>query len=608
MGNVGRNLATGQPAQKEKIKALREAMQAENVQACIIPTTDPHSGEYTPDHWKTRQWISGFTGSAGTLVVTAGKAGLWTDSRYFLQAEEQLQESGIELFKMGLPDTPSPETWLKDELTAGATVGLEGAVYTASDALALISYFEKHGMRVNPQFAPYDRFWKDRPGIPLNQAFILPERFSGESARSKIDRLLTEMRKKACNFTVLSSLDSIAWLFNLRGNDIEYNPVSIAYAVVSETETVLFIPPQKLTPEVREYLQGEGVILAEYEKINDYFHTAGLDRQSSPRVLITPNKINYRLYRSFPAGWTLNMESVHPVDQMKSIKNETEIAGIRQAMQRDGVAMVRFLYWLDKQLSEGKPVTEMDVSERLKAFRSEQDAFFSESFDTIAGYGPHGAIVHYSATEASNATIAPEGILLVDSGAHYLDGTTDITRTLALGPVTDEMKRDYTNLLKGNIRLTMAVFPKGTVGMQLDILARQFIWQEGQNYLHGTGHGVGHFLNVHEGPQSIRMNYNPAPLQPGMVTSNEPGIYKTGQYGIRIENLLLTVACKTTEWGEFYAFETLTLCPIDKKLIDGSLMNKDEIQWLNAYHRKVYETLKPFLTENEKEWLKARIE
>ncbi|MDR0864102.1 MAG: aminopeptidase P family protein [Candidatus Symbiothrix sp.] len=577
-------------------------MRAENIQACLIPTTDPHVGEYTPAHWETRQWISGFTGSAGTVVVTLDKAGLWTDSRYFLQAEDQLQNTGIELFKMGLPDTPAPEAWLSGELVAGDTVGFEGAVYAASDALSLIAYFDKRHIRVNSNFAPYDQLWKDRPAIPLNKAFILSEQFSGESARSKIGRLLAEMRKQGCDSTVLASLDMVAWLFNLRGNDIEYNPVTVSYAVVSEKETVLFILPEKLTPEVTAYLQGEGVILAEYEKIYDYLSRL----QSTQNVLITPGKINYRLYTSIPETCTIHEVNVHPVDYLKSIKNETEIAGIRRAMQRDGVALVQFFYGLDKQLAEGKTVTELDVSAQLKAFRSEQDSFFSESFETIAGYGAHGAIVHYAATPETNAPVLPEGILLIDSGAQYLDGTTDITRTISVGPVSDEMKKDYTNILKGHIQLSIAKFPKGTVGMQLDVLARQFIWKEGQNFGHGTGHGVGHFLNVHEGPQSIRMNYNPAPLQPGMVTSNEPGLYKTGQYGIRIENLLLTIPDKTTDFGDYYAFETLTLCPIDKKLIDWSLMSAEEIQWLEEYHQKVYEQLSPFLNEEEKEWLRIK--
>jgi len=587
---------------QERLNALRSFMQASNIQACIIPSTDSHIGEYIPDHWKTRQWISGFTGSAGTVVVTYDKAGLWTDSRYFLQAEEQLQGSGIALFKVGLSDTPSPEEWLKGELKAGDTVGLEGAVYTASDAIALIDYLKKHEIRVNTCFAPYNSIWNNRPALPVNQAFILPKEFFGESARSKIDRLLSEMRKENCTCTLLASLDSIAWLLNLRGSDIEYNPVTICYSVVSEKETVLFISPEKLTPEVVAYLQSEGVVLAEYEKIGEYVRN--LD---AGRVLVTPAKMNYDLYNAIPPSCTLQEKAIHPVDDMKSVKNETEIAGIRRAMQRDGVAMVKFFYWLDTQLKENKSITELDVSAQLKVFRNEQEYFFSESFASIVGYGPHGAIVHYSATEESNVTIRPEGILLVDSGGQYLDGTTDITRTIAVGNVTKSMKEDYTRLLKGNINLSMARFPKDTVGMQLDILARQFVWQEGQNYLHGTGHGVGHFLNVHEGPQSIRMNYNPAPLKPGMITSNEPGLYRAGEYGIRIENLILTIPDKTSDWGEFYAFEALTLCPMDTALIDWALLTESECRWLEEYHQKVFQLLSPHLSTDETSWLKRKI-
>ncbi|KAA6300993.1 MAG: putative dipeptidase PepE [Candidatus Ordinivivax streblomastigis] len=603
MGDMGRRL---RETRRTALIVLRSAMQKAAIRACIIPTTDPHSSEYAPEHWKTRQWISGFTGSAGTLVVTFDKAGLWTDSRYFLQAEEQLQGSGIELFKAGLPETLPPEAWLAGELSAGETVGLEGAVYSASDANLFIDSLKAHGIAVDTHFSPYDIIWEDRPPMPLNPAFILAEHFSGESASSKIARLLKEIRAKSCDATVVASLDMIAWLFNLRGTDIEYNPVTVAYAFVSEKETVLFMDFRKLTPEVSEYLKGEGVFVAEYEKIYTYFNTHSVLDQR-PSLLITPEKLNYRLYSFIQQTCTIHEEKVHPIDYLKAVKNETEIAGFRKAMQRDGVALVKFYHWLDEQLSGNQTVTELDVSQQLHRFRSEQPYFISESFETISAYGAHGAIVHYAVTPQTNVPILPEGLLLIDSGAQYLDGTTDITRTIAVGAVSEEMKKDFTNLLKGHIRLSMAKFPKGTVGMQLDILARQFIWQEGQNFLHGTGHGIGHFLNVHEGPQSIRMNYNPAPFHPGMVTSNEPGLYKAGKYGIRIENALLTVADKTTEFGEYYAFETLTLCPIDQKLIDWTLMDEAEKQWLNAYHQKVWEQLSPYLSNDEKQWLKNQI-
>ncbi|MDR0546094.1 MAG: aminopeptidase P family protein [Dysgonamonadaceae bacterium] len=607
MGNLGR---TVRQAERKELAALRQAMREAGIQACIIPSTDPHCGEYTPEHWKTRQWLSGFTGSAGTVVVTLEKAGLWTDSRYFLQAGEQLQDSGIDLFKSGLPETLDPEAWLTGELSSGDTVGIEGAVFAASEARHLVDFFTKHNIKVNAGFAPYDALWSNRPEIPLHPAFILSESFSGESASSKIARLLKELQAKNCQATVLASLDSIAWLFNLRGNDISYNPVAVAFAFVSEQETVLFIDSRKLTGETSEYLRGEGVVLAEYEKIYSYLQ--GVAEQvrhdvNCYNILITPDKINYRLYQSMPQSVTIIEERVHPADQLKAIKNETEIAGIRNAMKRDGVALVKFLYWLQTQIKDNQTITELDVSAKLRQFRSEQDYFVSESFETISGYGAHGAIVHYAATPESNVTLLPEGLLLLDSGAQYFDGTTDITRTIALGPVTDEMRKDYTLVLKGHIHLALAQFPKGTIGMQLDVLARQFLWQYGENYLHGTGHGVGHFLNVHEGPQNIRMNYNPAPLCPGMLTSNEPGVYKTGRYGIRIENLILTVPAQTTEFGDYYAFETLTLCPLDRRLLDLSLMNELEIRWYMDYQNKVYEALSPCLSTEEKQWLKAQL-
>ncbi|MDR2086273.1 MAG: aminopeptidase P family protein [Dysgonamonadaceae bacterium] len=586
----------------KRIELLREAMKAGNIRACIIPSTDSHISEYTPEHWKTRKWISGFSGSAGTVVVTTDKAGLWTDSRYFLQAADQLQGTDIRLFKMGLPDTPTFTDWLAGELSTGDTVGIEGAVFAASEAQSLIRFFTKKNIRVNSAFAPYDSIWNDRPAIPGNHTFILTEPFAGMSARKKIKQTVQAIQKEGAEQTILAALDTIAWLFNLRGNDVEYNPVAVSFAAVSEKETVLFIKPEKLTQEVRDYLTEEGVVLADYEKITGYVKQI----PAGTKLLVTPAKINYQLYTAIPETVSVIETNVHPADQLKSIKNETEIAGIRNAMQRDGVALVKFLIDLEKTLAAGETVTELDISRKLRRYRSEQAHYVGESFGTIAGYGPHGAIVHYGATEETNATILPEGILLVDSGAQYFDGTTDITRTLAVGNVSPEMKKDYTNVLKGHIALATARFPRGTTGMQLDALARQFLWQNATNYMHGTGHGVGFFLNVHEGPQNIRMEYNPTLLQPGMLTSNEPGLYRTNAYGIRIENLILTRHDQTTEFGDFYAFETLTLCPIDKKLIDRSLLNEAETGWLNAYHQKVYESLSPFLSEEEKTWLKQQ--
>lgn len=586
-----------------KIQSLRKTMQAEHIQACIIPTTDPHMSEYTPERWKTRAWISGFTGSAGTIVVTKDKAGLWTDSRYFLQAEEQLKGSAIDLYKTGLPETPAMNDWIASELSAGDCVGIEGKVYAASEAKSLIDFFSEKDLKVAADFAPYDSLWENRLAIPTNPAFVLPDCFTGKSCRDKIKEVVAEIKKNHAELTILAALDAIAWLFNIRGNDVDYNPVCVTYAAVSENETVLFISPDKLTQEVSEYLQQEGVIVADYEKIIDYIHQI----PSGTNVLITPSKINYHLYSILSENCVIKEASVHPVDSLKSIKNETEIAGIRNAMQKDGVAMVKFLMDLENTLINNKVITELDVEEKLRNYRSEQALFFGESFKTIAGYGAHGAIVHYGATPESNATILPDGILLIDSGAQYFDGTTDITRTVSTGRVvSDTVKRNYTYVLKGNIQLALAVFPAGTVGMQLDILAHHALWKAGFNFLHGTGHGIGCFLNVHEGPQSIRMNYNPAPLEPGMITSNEPGLYLSGEYGIRIENLILTIKEKSTDFGDFYSFETLTLCPIDTRLIDSSLLSSEEIVWLNTYHQKVYDLLSPLLSSEECSWLKEQ--
>jgi len=588
---------------KEKIQALRERMKDEKVAACIIPSTDPHIGEYLPEHWKTCEWISGFTGSAGTVVVTLEKAGLWTDSRYFLQAENQLKDSGIELFKMGLSETPNLSDWLALELSSGDFIGIEGFVFAASEALLYIENFSKKGLKIRTDFAPYSQLWEDRPALPNHPAFILPERFSGKSCREKIKEVTEALKKSNADMTILVDLNMVAWLFNIRGNDSTYNPICLSYAIVSKKEAVLFIRPEKLTEETAAYLHEQDVTFASYEKIIDYIRTI----PAGTKLLITPSKINYCVYAAIPENCVKIEMPTHPVDVLKSTKNEMEIAGIRNAMQKDGVAMVKFLTDLEKALASGEKVSEMTIAEKLRHYRSEQDFFAGESFPTIVGYGPHGAIVHYEATPESNAKIFPEGILLVDSGAQYFDGTTDLTRTLALGAVSGEMKRDYTLVLKGHIAIATARFPKETIGMQLDVLARQFLWQNGINYLHGTGHGVGHFLNVHEGPQNIRMNYNPATLELGMITSNEPGIYRSGKYGIRIENLVLTVPYQTTEFGEYYAFETLTLCPIDLKLIDFSLMSQSEKDWLTDYHQMVYERLSPFLSDEEKDWLKEYI-
>jgi len=583
---------------KTRIEALRKRMIEANIAAIVIPSSDPHLSEYTPERWKTREWISGFTGSAGTAVITLNKAGLWTDSRYFLQAEEELKNSCFQLFKTGMPEVPDYIDWIIGELNRDSYVGVDGEVFSSADIHNLLKKLSHKNISLKTDFTPFDDIWENRPAIPNNRAFILSERFSGKSCREKIGELREIMKSMNVEMTVCTALDATAWLFNLRGSDVEYNPVCIAYSIVSLREAVLFIASEKNTEETRKYFEEQGATF-DYHKIYDYLKRIS----SGTNVLITPSKINYKLYMAIPEDCIKTEISTHPVDALKSIKNQTETEGIRSAMKRDGAAMVRFLIWLEKSLEAKEKISELSVAEKLRQLRSAQEYYMGDSFATIAGYAGHGAIVHYEATAASDAEIRSGSLLLVDSGAQYLDGTTDITRTVATGTPSQQMKRDFTLVLKGHIALATARFPKGTVGMQLDILARQFLWHDRLAYFHGTGHGVGHFLNVHEGPQSIRTNYNSTEIQAGMVISCEPGIYRAGMYGIRTENLLLAIEDGHSEFGDFLTFETLTLCPIDKKLIDFSLLTQTEINWINNYNSKIYESLSPLLDKNEQQWL-----
>lgn len=582
----------------KRLAALREFMGEKGLHAFIIPSTDSHLSEYPASHWASREWISGFTGSAGTVVVTREKAGLWTDSRYFLQGAKELEGADIELFKEGLPSTPSIEEWLTTELGKGEYVGIDGTVYAAKEAMNLTHKLNMKGLHLISDYDPFSKIWNDRPEIPTNPIFVLPERYAGEAAHKKIARICDAVEKNGAESLLVASLDTIAWIFNIRGNDVKCNPVAVSYAYISKEETVLFINPKKLTSEISDYLKAEGVTIAEYDKVFDY-----VSKLKTP-VCLDANKVTFKLYNTIPDECRI-IDMPSPADLMKSIKNDTEVQGIRNAMERDGVALVRFFMWLEKAVPGGN-VTEIMIPEKLVEYRSQQKNFVGESFDTISGYGPNGAIVHYHVSNESSLPVKPEGLLLVDSGAQYFDGTTDITRTLAVGPLTDQMKKDYTMVLKGHINLATAIYPQGTRGSQLDILARKALWDEGLNYLHGTGHGIGHFLNVHEGPQNIRMNENPTTLQPGMVTSNEPGLYRAGQYGIRIENLIRTKHEMTTEFGDFYSFETLTLCPIDTTPIVKEMLTEKEIIWLNEYHKFVYDRLSPLLTEDEKQWLKEK--
>lgn len=583
-----------------RISALRQFLEEKELHAFIIPTTDPHLSEYPAAHWAAREWISGFTGSAGTVVVTRDKTGLWTDSRYFLQAANELEGSEIHLFKEGLTTTPTIEEWLTDELSEGASVGIDGNVYAASDAFQLTVKLNLKGLHLISDYDPFTSVWKDRPAIPLNPIFVLPEKYAGISASEKIKGLLNTVKKQGADSILISTLDTVAWLFNIRGNDVKCNPVAVCYAYVSSEETVLFINPKKLNPETVEYLISQGVTVAEYDKIYDY--TASIFETT--KICLQSSKISFALYNKIPKGCRI-IDIASPADLMKSCKNETEQQGFRDAMERDGVALVRFLMWLEKAVPQGN-VEELTIVDKLTEYRSQQDLYVGESFDTIAGYMANGAIVHYHVSQESSAKLKPEGLMLIDSGAQYFDGTTDITRTVALGELTEQMKKDYTMVLKGHIGIATCIYPKGTRGSQIDVLARKAMWDNGINYLHGTGHGIGHFLNVHEGPQNIRMNENPTTLQIGMVTSNEPGLYRANKYGIRIENLVLTKEETTTEFGTFYSFETLTLCPIDTKPIIKEMLTDAEVSWFNNYHQYVYDRLSENLSPEEKVWLKDK--
>lgn len=580
---------------RERVALLRTFMQEKEIRAFIVPSTDPHSGEYVPEFWESRKWISGFTGSAGTAVITDETGGLWTDSRYFLQAASQLEDTGIMLFKDRLPETPSIAEWLGSVLSPGDKVGIDGWVNTTTEAENLQKQLQAYGLQLVSTEDPFQRIWKDRPSLPLNPPFILPLSYAGKNCTEKIAEIREQILLNHADAILLSALDEIAWTLNLRGSDVHCNPVFISYLFITDTTTTLYILPEKITPEIKQYLNDNQIEVKPYQAIE-----ADLHHYTGKGIQLTPGT-NYALYQAASHNQIIRHES--PVLYMKAIKNETEIQGFHHAMIKDGIAMVKFLFWL-KNTVKNSQETELSIDRKLYNLRAEQKDFKGISFDTIAGYQAHGAIVHYEATEETNATLHPEGLLLLDSGAQYLDGTTDITRTIVLGPVTKEQKTDFTLVLKGFIELSMAEFPYGTCGTQLDVLARQFMWKFGINYGHGTGHGVGHFLNVHEGPHQFRMNHMPALLLPGMTITNEPGIYKAGKHGVRTENTMLIVKSKETEFGAFYKFEPLTLCPIDKEAILPEMLSYEEKQWLNNYHSLVYDRLNASLNTDEQAWLK----
>ena len=571
-------------------------MQSKSISAYITYSTDPHSGEYAPAHWESRKWITGFTGSAGTAVITSDDGGLWTDSRYFIQAEEQLTDTGLKLFKERMPETPSIPQWLCRVLKKGERVGIDGYTTPLQTVNELKNELSDYGIEVVMVEDPYKTIWNDRPDLPDNKPFILEEKYSGESASSKISTIRNHISNTGTDYILISALDEIAWTLNMRGTDIECNPLFVSYLLISEKEATLYINKNKLTETTVDYLQSQGVGHRNYENIE-----SDLTAISGRKIAMSPS-INFAMYNAASEHNTVFIQA-SPVSKYKAVKNQIEINGFRNAMLRDGVAMVRFLIWLQKNIGNGNP-TELSIDEQLYKERSAMENFRGISFATIAGYQEHGAIVHYEADEHNASILRPEGLLLIDSGAQYLDGTTDITRTIPLGPTTEEQKKDYTLVLKGFIQLAMAEFPQGTCGTQLDVLARLAMWKEGINYGHGTGHGVGHFLNVHEGPHQIRMNNVPTPLQPGMTVTNEPGIYRAGKYGIRTENTMLTVPSRKTDFGEFYKFEQLTLCPINTETILWGMLSSEEISWLNEYHETVYSKLSPLLSDEEKQWLR----
>lgn len=581
-----------------RVETLRHAMKEAGIYATIIPQTDPHQSEYIADHWQARRYLSGFTGSAGSLVITQDEALLWTDSRYFIQAADQLADTGIKLMKDGLPSTPSIIAYLAANVPVGRVVGIDGMLFSHSESDAMAAELQRHGITLSTDFDVIDQVWPGRPSLPKDKIFVHDIKFAGRSAADKIADILKAVKAEGADATLLTALDEIAWTLNIRSTDVNCNPVATSFLFLSDSGSTLFVDNDKLTDEVVAHLAEAGVTTAPYDQVLTF--AEGLrDR----RVLVEPSRVVARLWNSLRG----NAVTGHsPVAMLKGCKNEIQIEGTRHAMERDGVALVKSFMEIENRLNSGKRFTEIDVADILQHFRSRQALYFDLSFETIAGYGAHGAIVHYSATPESNAAIEPHGLLLIDSGAQYLDGTTDITRTIALGKPTAQEKKDFTLVMKGHIALATAIYPEGTRGGQLDAIARQFLWKEGLSYLHGTGHGVGHFLNVHEGPQSIRLNDVPTPLTPGMITSDEPGLYREGVHGIRCENLVLTTHAFTTEFGNFNKFEVLTLFPFDRELFDLSLMTQEEIDWVDNYHSTVYARLSPALTEAEREWLRAK--
>ena len=584
----------------QRLEALREVMRRENLDAFIFPSTDPHNSEYVPDRWKGREWISGFNGSAGTAVVTMHSAALWTDSRYFIAAADQLSGTEFQLMKLKIEGTPTISEWLGSELREvnSAQVGVDGMCNSTANVEVLVSDLRREGgITVRTNLDPLDIVWTDRPQIPASKVEIQPVELAGETVASKLTRIRKALRDLHADGMLMSALDDVAWTLNLRGTDVHCTPVFVSYLLISTTSATLYINKEKLTPEVEAHLESQGVKMAGYDDVRK-----GIKEYAEYNILLDPNETNYTLSRLVDVQEVIRHKS--PIPAMKAIKNEAEIRGYRSAMLKDGIALVKFLRWLKPAVEAGGQ-TEISIDKKLTSLRAEQPLFRDISFDTIAGYGAHGAIVHYEATPETDIPLEPHGLLLLDSGAQYQDGTTDITRTIALGPVSDYEKHIYTLVLKGHIQLEICKFPSGASGTQMDILAREAMWREGLNYLHGTGHGVGSYLSVHEGPHQFRLEWVPAPFLENMTVTDEPGIYLAGQFGVRIENTLLISHYKDTEFGKFLQFESLTLCPIDTTPVVKEELLPEEVAWLNEYHQHVYDVLAPHLDdEGDKEWLR----
>ena len=584
---------------RKELTALRKAMEQAGVDVYVIPTDDFHGSEYVGDYFHCREFVSGFTGSAGTLVVSGDWAGLWTDGRYFLQAAAQLEGSGIDLCKMGQEGVPTVEGWLEAHLRPGMTLGFDGRTMTTKSGRSLEAAAKQAGAAISCDMDLVGEIWADRPPLSEAPAWELEEQFAGQSRKEKLAALREEVKKLGADAYILTSLDDLSWLLNIRGDDVECCPVVLGDLLLDSTGAWLYVDEKKFSPELRHKLEDDGIGFRPYLQLYaDVKKLAG-----DTRVLVDPEKVNYAILKSIPETAAI-LEKPNPTELPKAIKNETERENVRQAHIKDGLALTRFMKWLKDHVGK-EPITEISAAKKLEEFRGQMEYYLGPSFDPIMGFGPHGAIIHYSATEETDAALAPEGFLLSDTGGHYLEGSTDVTRTFVLGPLTEEMRHDYTTVLRGNLALAGAVFKKGCGGAGLDILARKPFWEQGQDFNHGTGHGVGYLLSVHEGPQRIRYGcHADTPMEAGMITSNEPGIYLEGKYGIRLENLELCVERAQTEYGTFLGFETLTMCPFELDAVKLSELSQEEKARLNAYHETVYKTLSPLMTEAEKAWLR----